>query len=123
MVSRYPKRPKYSNVKTEYGGHKFDSKKEAARYQELLLLEKAGKIARLKLQPRYDIVIQGVPIKIKSDKSPNGRKVQYVADFQYMAIRDDSTKLVIEDVKGMKTPIYKLKKALMEAMGYEVTEI
>lgn len=114
---------KYNNVKTEYGGHKFDSKKEAARYQQLLLLEAAGKISRLRLQPRYDIVVQGIPIKIRSKKCPNGRKVQYVADFEYREIGKDSIKLVIEDVKGMKTPVYKLKRALMEAMGYEITEI
>lgn len=109
---------KYNNVKTEVDGIRFDSKKEAKRYTELKLLEKAHKIARLKIQPSFKLQVQGVPICFD-----NGRQAVYRADFQYLDLEKNSTTLRIEDVKGMKTPVYKLKKAIMRAMGYEITEI
>ncbi len=93
---------KYGNVRTTVNGHAFASKKEAARYQELLLLEKAGEIEKLELQPRFPI-------------SLNGQKVcTYVADFQY---RENGHRIV-EDVKseGTRTAIYLLKKRLMKAV-------
>lgn len=101
--------PKYRNKKTSVDGIRFDSKREANRYMELKLLERAGIIKGLKRQVTYILI----------DKSRYGRAIKYVADFVYY--EDD--KLVVEDVKGVRTPVYKLKKRLMaEVYGIEVKE-
>lgn len=95
------KRPKYNNVKTEVDGHVFDSRREAERYVELRQLEAAGEIADLELQPRFPLLVEGQKI------------ATYVADFEYW----DHAKgeRVWEDVKGVRTPLYKLKKRHVEA--------
>jgi hypothetical protein len=90
---------KYKAVRTEIDGHTFPSKAEAHRYQHLKLLEKAGQITNLSLQPRYALDVNGVHI------------ANYIADFRYW----DETGRVIEDCKGVQTPVYKLKKKLMLA--------
>lgn len=101
--------PKYHNSKTVIDGIRFDSKKEAKRYLELKILEKAGAIKDLRRQVPYVLI----------NKSRYGRAIKYVADFVYY--EDD--KLVVEDVKGVRTPVYKLKKRLMaEVYGIEVKE-
>jgi len=98
---------KYRSVKTTIDGIKFDSKKEAKRYQELKILERVGEVKSLELQPRYDLIVNTVKIGF------------YKADFRY--IQDE--KEVVEDVKGMKTPIYNLKKKLVKAIyGIEIYE-
>ena len=95
---------KYHARKTAVDGITFDSKKEATRYRELKALEHVGKIDRLELQPRF-ILMDGFRYEGKAV-----RKIEYVADFLY---RDLSTyELVVEDVKGVKTDVYKLKKKL-----------
>jgi len=102
-------RSKYRNVRTEVDGIKFASRAEAKRYQELKILERAGEITRLDLQPRFDCWV-------------NGNKVcTYVSDFRYFT----DVGQIIEDVKGMKTPVYKLKKKLVEACypGVKIIEI
>lgn len=100
---------KYNAIKTVIDGIKFDSGAEARRYSELKLLEKAGVITDLELQPRYDIVI-------------NGQKICfYKADFRY---NDSNGFQITEDVKGMKTPVYNLKKKLVKAChDVEIVEI
>lgn len=115
---------KYGNVKTEIDGIVFASKKEAKRYQELKLMEKAKEIFNLELQPSFLITINGVKV------------CTYRADFAYTneqyskrSYAPDRTietipERIIEDVKGMKTPVYNLKKKLMKAVhGIEITEI
>jgi len=100
-------RNKYNAKKTIVDGIKFDSKAEARRYGELKLLLKCGTIADLELQPRYDFAVNGVKLGF------------YKADFRYKI----GNKLIIEDVKGMKTPIYNLKKKLMKAIhGIDILE-
>ena len=93
---------KYHNKKTEIDGIRFDSKKEAERYCELKLLLKAGAIKHLKLQPRF--LLQPM---FYCDGNWN-RKLEYIADFQY----EEGSKTVVEDVKGLKTDVYKIKKKL-----------
>ena len=101
--------PKYHNSKTVIDGIRFDSKKEAKRYLELKILEKAGQISHLKLQFPFILI----------SKSEYGRAIKYVADFVYY----EGNKRVVEDVKGVRTPVYKLKKRLMaEIYGIEVKE-
>lgn len=101
---------KFNAKRTEVDGHKFASKAEARRYSELKLLEKAGQIKDLALQPRYSLVVYGEKV------------CDYVADFEYRV--PGRTFAVVEDVKGMRTPIYRLKKKLMRAIhGIEIQEI
>lgn len=112
---------KYKNKKTEIDGIVFDSSKEARRYKDLVSLEKAGKIKNLGMQIKYNIVIGGIPIKIRSARYKNGRQLSYIADFVYWD--NENGEEVIEDTKGYRTDAYKIKKALMEAMGHEITEL
>lgn len=95
---------KYKAKKVVVDGITFDSKKEARRYQELKLLEKAGVIKGLVLQPCF--LLQD---KFKY-KDKTERKIKYIADFQYYVVKDK--RWVIEDVKGYKTDVYKLKRKL-----------
>lgn len=95
---------KYRAKKTVVDGIKFDSKREAERYCELKLLEKAKEIRDLELQPRF--LLQD---KFKDRHGKTHRKIEYVADFMYIN-KDD--KKIVEDVKGMMTDVYKLKKKL-----------
>ena len=100
---------KYRNVKTVVDGVTFASKREAARYGELKLLERAGEIANLELQRKFVIVVHGHTI------------CRYIADFVY---HDNKTgKMVCEDVKGFKTAVYSLKRKLMKAvLGVDILE-
>lgn len=100
---------KYGNVRTEVDGVVFDSAKESRRYLELKTAEKAGLIQELTLQPRYPLVIGGSVV------------ATYIADFRYM----QEGRVVIEDVKGMKTQTYRLKKKMFEALyaGLKIVEI
>jgi len=94
---------KYRNKSVVVDGFRFDSKKEAARWVELKALGAAGLLDELTRQVRFPIII-------------NKQKVcDYVADFTYVI---DGTR-VVEDVKGRRTDVYKLKKKLMKAC-YEV---
>ena len=102
---------KYRARKTEIDGIKFDSKKEAKRYTELKLLERNGDIEKLTLQPRF-LLQEGFR---KNGKAY--RKIEYVADFMYQ----QDGKLIVEDVKGMKTDVYKLKQKLFEKRYQDLT--
>lgn len=101
---------KYRSRKVEFDGYLFDSTKERARYSELRLLEQAGVISKLRLQPRLPCVVNGVKV------------CDYVGDFAY--IEDGCT--VIEDVKSeytSKLPVYRLKRKLVWAChGIEIRE-
>ena len=95
---------KYRNMKTTIDGIKFDSKLEAKRYMELSVLLKAGKIEKLQVHPSFELI----PSYRKNGKTV--RKTVYEADFSYF--RDG--KYVIEDVKGVETAVFRLKKKLFE---------
>lgn len=97
-------RSKYNAVKTLVDGIKFDSRKEAKRYQELKLLERAGAIKELELQPRF--LLQD---KFTLDRKTY-RKIEYVADFKFWD--NGKRSWIVEDVKGVKTEVYKLKKKI-----------
>lgn len=102
---------KYRAKKTEIDGIKFDSKKEAKRYIVLRALESKGEIKNLTLQPRF-LLQEGFR---KNGKAY--RKIEYVADFMYQ----QGGKLIVEDVKGMKTDVYKLKQKLFEKRYQDLT--
>ena len=101
-LNQYEKKSKYYAEKTEIDGIKFDSAKESKRYANLKLLERAGVIENLKLQPRF-LLQEGFTYNGHKE-----RKIEYVADFQY----ERNGQTIVEDVKGMKTEVYKLKRKL-----------
>ena len=108
-------RSKYGAVKTQVDGITFASKREAARYVQLKALEKAGHISDLKLQPSFEII----PSVVMDGKKQ--RVIKYIADFEYFDHLGDK---IIEDVKGMKTREYQLKRRLMKVVhGIEVKEV
>ena len=86
---------KYYNQKTKIDGINFDSKAEAKRYQQLKLMEQAGSIKDLVLQPKF--LLQDKFIY----KNKTYRKIEYIADFSYFSIEEDI--FIVEDVKGVKT--------------------
>ena len=109
---------KYHAIPTVIDGIRFASKAEAARYAELRLLEQAGAIKELECQPKFRLY---APERGGSF----GRFAHvgdYVADFRYR--QGPRGILVIEDVKGMKTALYRWKKRHFEAQyGLSITEI
>ena len=97
---------KYNSKKTIVDGQKFDSKKEANRYQELVLMEKAGVIKNLSRQVKF------VLIPSQRDEATGKvieRECSYKADFVY----EEDGKTVVEDVKGFRTKEYIIKRKLM----------
>jgi len=108
---------KYRNKKTVIEGIKFDSKLESKRYQELKILERQGIIKNLQLQPTFELL----PTFKKANKTY--RKTTYIADFSYWD--NEQGKYIVEDVKGFRTDVYKLKKKLFEYKykDFKITEI
>lgn len=104
MWRRYP--TKYNNKKTVAFGIKFDSKKEAARYRDLKLLEAAGEIKDIKLQVKFPLL----PVQRDEQGKLVERAAAYVADFTYWT---KAGEFVVEDTKGIKTPEYILKRKMM----------
>lgn len=104
-----PRKSKYRNVKVEKDGIKFDSIKEANYYSKLILLQKAGEVVSFDLQPKYDIIVNGIKCGF------------YKADFRVYWKSGD---VRIIDVKGMRLPVYILKKKLVEALyGIKIIEV
>lgn len=105
---------KFNAKKTVVDGIKFDSKAEARRYMVLRGMEERGEIKYLQLQPEFELQPRYT--------SPDGhvvRALKYRADFSYM----EDGKFVVEDVKGIKTQVYKLKKKLFEyKYGIQIKE-
>lgn len=102
-------RQKYRNKKIEVGGIEFDSKREAKRYTELLLLQQAGEITNLQLQQEFELIpaqYETFPrYGKKGQRLKDGTRCiekgcVYKSDFSY--IRDG--RLVVEDVKGYRNP-------------------
>lgn len=108
-------RSKYRNRRfRDIDGLWWDSAKEYQRWQDLRLLETAGKIERLERQVRFDLL---PPKPQKNGKMR--RAVRYVADFVYY----EDGQRVVEDAKGFRNKLYELKKRLMwQLLGIEVFE-
>lgn len=106
---------KYHSKKSVVNGIEFDSKKEANRYFELSLLEKAGMISELQQQVKFELIpSQRIDGKVVE------RSVTYVADFVYK----QHGKTVVEDTKGFKTKDYIIKRKLMLYVhGIRVQEV
>ena len=121
---------KYRNIKVECDGIHFDSKRERVRYQELKLLERAGEIKDLTLQPQVKFCVGGRKVVIRSKGYPNGRQVGYKADFRYTDCRtgqevwEDVKAKVIKGKRHAVSRDYPLRKAFLEAIyGIQVKEV
>lgn len=113
-VLRTKKPSKYLNVHCEFGGENYRSKREMNRHLELLLLQKAGEIAGLTREVPFIIA---PPVVIQGRKKP---AMKYLADFVY-STADGRT--VVEDAKGMRTPVYSIKRHLMMSVhGIDILE-
>lgn len=97
-------RNKFNAKKITVDGIVFDSRREAMRYSELKLMERAGVIRDLKRQVRYELI----PAFDVGGK--HYRPTSYVADFVYTDTK--TGKEVVEDVKGMRTDVYRLKSKM-----------
>ena len=125
------RRSKYGNRKTVVDGIVFDSQKEAQRYRELLLLERAGKISYLDRQTKFTLIpAQREPSTEMYKRGRNKGKPKpgkllekecnYIADFVYY----QDKKIVVEDTKGFRTEAYKIKRKLMlERYGIQIREV
>jgi hypothetical protein len=106
---------KYKNIKCEFEGIKFDSQVERARYIDLVELYKRKEISYLAVQPKFLLT----PAFERNGKKY--RATYYIADFKYLEkcmIRGKmSEALVVEDVKGMMTDVYKLKRKKFLALN------
>lgn len=99
---------KYGAIATEVDGIRFDSKAEATYYRELKLREKGRDISELRLQTRWPLHVNGVEIGA------------YVSDFDF---KEDG-RLMVVDVKGVKTPLYRWKKKHFQLQyGMSITEV
>lgn len=95
---------KYKNRKLTIDGEVFDSQKEARRYEELALLQRAGQISDLKRQVRYELIpAQRIGGKVVE------KPCAYIADFVYT----ENGETVVEDTKGFRTRDYRIKKKLL----------
>ena len=110
------RRNKYNAQPQMVDGIRFDSKREAKRWAELKLLERAGEISNLKRQ---------VPIKLEGRDRPlttrTGRQMRLTVDFQYTDNRTGLT--IFEDSKGVPTRDYEVRRAVAAAQGIEVIEV
>lgn len=115
-----PARSKYGNVKTGRDALRFDSKKEARRFDELVIMQQAGEIKDLRLQVEFTLQA--------AYTTPSGervRAIRYLADFAYYRRSGDGWEYVVEDVKSRptRTRAYMMKKKLMaDRLGLTITE-
>ena len=127
MAGRRTKYSKYRSQKMTVDGITFDSIKEARRWMELRLLEKAGEIQDLRRQVKFVLIpSQRAP----DSKGPKGglikgklleRECSYMADFVY---KDKSGRIIVEDTKGIRTTEYIIKRKLMLYIhGIRITEV
>ena len=106
-----PEKPHKYRAKRTDG---YASAKEAKRAAELKLLQANGKIAQLIEQPSYTLLPSAPELGYR-------RPLRYVADFRYII---PGKGVQVEDCKGFRTPVYRLKKRLMEQMiGIKITEV
>lgn len=121
---------KYRNLKVTFGNKTFDSKKESKRWQELCLLQRAGRITDLQRQVKF-VLIPTQYEKFPRYSEKTGKRLKdgirtleqecsYVADFVYM----QDGKQVVEDTKGVKTKDYIIKRKLMlHVHGIRIKEV
>ena len=105
---------KYRNQPVQIGAEKYRSQREAKRHQDLLLLERCGEIQRLQREVPF---VLAVGVVLDGRRKP---PLRYVADFVYV----HKGVQVVEDAKGVRTPLYRAKRHLMASVhGIEVREV
>lgn len=113
------KRSWHQNVKKSpaadrtYDGEVFDSKAELKRWGELRVLELVGEISDLKRQVKFPLIINGRPVKIRSEGFPNGRACSYKLDFSYI---DKAGTQIYEENKGHDLGDSRLRRAVVETI-------
>ena len=123
---------KYYNIKTKTSdGVVFDSHKEARRWEQLLLLQRAGKISHLERQVSYELIpnqyesyerFSKTGKRLKDGQRLVERKVNYVAYFRYTDTATNET--IVEDAKGFRTKEWDIKRKLMLYVhGIKVREV
>lgn len=122
---------KYGNKKVRYDGIIFDSRKEARRYYELKLLQRAGQIKNLELQKSFELIpaqyetfkrIGKTGKELKDGRRLLEKSCNYIADFVYTDAK--TGKQIVEDTKGMRTKDYIIKRKLMlYRYGIKIIEI
>jgi len=115
---RAPLKSKYRNVKVTIDGDVFDSKREAQRWHELKLLEHAGRISELRHHPEpFGLHCPTTPTA--GDAFAMAAVCTYEPDFSYV----EDGQLIVEDAKGVKTALYRLKKKwLKREYGIDIRE-
>lgn len=109
-------RNKYHARKVTIGGLTFDSQREADRWTELQILEGKGLISHLHRQARFTLI----PAQYINGRCVE-RSCSYIADFVYI---DEKGEKVVEDVKGMCTAEYVIKRKLMlQEYGLRIREV
>ena len=116
---------KYNAKRVALDGKMYDSKKEMYRHQELLLLQKAGKISHLERQVKY-VLIPAYKEKVGNKTKTIERECSYIADFKYFD--RETHEIVVEDVKGYRKgtayDVFVIKRKLMlERFGIRVREV
>ncbi|MDE4918173.1 uncharacterized protein DUF1064 [Cupriavidus metallidurans] len=106
---------KYGNERVMFQGEVFDSKRELERYCHLRILQRAGQIQQLQRQVEF---ILAPAVVIDGRKRP---PLKYVADFTY--VERGAAERTVEDVKGVITKEYRIKRHLMAAMGIQIKEV
>lgn len=118
MIYRSKGYNKYGANKTNFAGKTFDSAREADRYAELLLLQRAGKISELQCQVKFVLIPAQYETyerfgkngkRLKDGKRCIEKECAYIADFMY----SEDGKDIVEDAKGMRTTDYIIKRKLM----------
>ena len=129
------RKSKYGSRRVTVDGIVFDSQKEANRFRELRLMERAGYIIKLQRQTKF--VLIPTQREMSGEFYSRGEKkgqpkpgktieheVSYYADFTYWKKTDNGWKYVVEDVKGLRTEVYKIKRKLMlERYGIKISEV
>jgi len=106
---------KFHNVRVQVDGYTFDSKAEAQRYQVLKLREKAGDIHDLRVHPTYPLYCPVGATQVATVST-------YEADFDFY--EGDGLRRVVEDVKGARTALYRLKKRWLKLQeGIDIVEV
>ena len=106
LLKAKPSKSKYGAKPVTIDGIWFASTSEGKRYRILKLLESQGHISELKLQEKFELL---PPVSIRGKRI---RAVNYIADFSYV---ENGVK-VVEDVKGVETAVFRLKRNLFLRM-------
>lgn len=101
---------KYRSKPCSVGDEKYRSQRERDRHQQLLLMQRAGHIAGLIREVTFTLA-NGVRIEGEKRARP---ALRYIADFVYSDIK--LGRIIVEDAKGVQTPVYRVKKHLMKSV-------